>query len=152
MLANWQLACYSGPWWSVLLKLPWRCEFRSSTGVRWFKQYTLSNKVRTDRRIWSLLMSLRNQETLVLRDMISLRHAPSQQYEKISFTFVTVYFKRDTSVLKLFPTIVLKKRIGCNIITHKVNFDIQREIAKNGPRRRYIDITLSIVDMDFLHR
>ena len=55
-------------------------------------------------------------------------------------------------MLKLLPTIVFKKRIGCNIITHKVNFDIQREIAKNGPRRRYIDITLSIVDMDFLHR
>ena len=83
--------------------------------------------------------------------MISLRHAPSQQYEKISFTFVTVYFKRDTSVLELFPDIVFKKRIGCNI-THTVNFDIQQEIAKNGPRSRYIDITLSIVDMDFLHR
>ena len=55
-------------------------------------------------------------------------------------------------MLKLLPTIVFKKRIGCNIITHKVNFDIQREIAKNGPRRSYIDITLSIVDMDFLHR
>ena len=76
----------------------------------------------------------------------------SQRYEKIFFTFVTFYFKRDTSVLELFPAIVFKKRIGCNIITHTVNFDIQREIAKNGPRSRYIDITLSIVDMDFLHR
>ena len=83
--------------------------------------------------------------------MISLRHAPSQQYEKISFTFVTVYFKRDTSVLELFPDIVFTKRIGCNI-THTVNFDKRQEIAKNGPRSRYIDITLSIVDMDFLHR
>ena len=77
---------------------------------------------------------------------------PANNMKKISFTFVTVYFKRDTSVLKLFPTIVFKKRIGCNIITHKVNFDIQREILKKGPRRRYINITLSIVDMDFLHR
>ena len=55
-------------------------------------------------------------------------------------------------MLELFPVIVFKKRIGCNIIIHTVNFDIQREIAKNGPRSRYIDITLSIVDMDFLHR
>ena len=76
----------------------------------------------------------------------------SQRYEKIFFTFVTFYFKKDTSVLELFPAIVFKKRIGCNIITHMVNFDIQREIAKNGPRSCYIDITLSLVDMDFLHR
>ena len=80
----------------------------------------------------------------MLGGMISLRRAPSQRYEKIFFTIVTFYFERDTSVLELFPAIVSKKRIGCNIITHTVNFDIQREIAKNGPRSHYIDITLSI--------
>ena len=72
-------------------------------------------------------MSLRNQETWVtLRGMISLRHAPSQRYEKIFFTFVTFYFKRDTSVLELFPAIVFKgpvtlPKIRTNAwITHKI--------------------------------
>ena len=115
VLASWQLAA-SGPWWSVLLKLSWRCEFRSAVIYRRLLVqaiYTLSNKGRTDRGIWSLLVSLRNQETwvLTLRGMISLRHAPSQRYEKIFFKFVTFYFKRDTSisVLELFPAIVFKK-------------------------------------------
>ena len=150
MLANWQLAAiatHGGQCCWNFLDVA-NLGHQLSTGVRWFKQYTLSKKVRTDRGIWSLLMSLRNRETWVLRDMISLRHAPSQQYEKISFTFVTFYFKRDTSVLELFPANVFKRRIGCN----KFRYSLLREIVKNGPRSRYIDITLSIVNMDFLHR
>ena len=78
---------------------------------------------------------------------------PANDMKKYSLKFVTFYFKRDTSIsmLELFPAIVFKKRIGYNTITHTVNFDIQRDIAKNGPRSRYIDITLSIESIWILY-
>ena len=34
---------------------------------------------------------------------------PANDMKKYSFTFVIFYFKRDTSVLELFPAIVFKK-------------------------------------------
>ena len=158
MLASWQPAA-SGPQTPPCTRWVWaahggQCCWnfldvanfgqQLSTGVRWFKQYTLSNKRRTDRGIWSLLMSLRNQETwvLTLRGMISLRHAPSQRYEKNIHYICHLYFKRDTSVLELFPAIVFKKkRIGCNIITHTW---AKKSLYRYNPFDR--------VDMDFLHR
>ena len=160
MLTSWQLAA-SGPGWSVLLKpsltlrvlvISYPLAFVGSSNI------ILSNKLRTDHGIWSLLTSLkwlRNQETWVLcvwlhsnRPLANMGNDMKKYSLHWIFTF---YFNRDT-VLELFPVVVFEKRIGSYIITHPVNFDIQREIAKNMPRSWCIAITLSIMDMDFLYR
>ena len=159
MLTSWQLAA-SGPGWSVLLKpfLTLRVLIisypQASVGS---SNITLSNKLRTDRVIWSLLMSLnwlRNQGTWELRGLISLPHAPIQRYEKYFLHLIfTFHLNRDASVLDLFPVVVFKKKTFWLLYHHPLG-KFRHTVGDrwNRPRRSYINMTLSIIDMDFLYR